>query len=179
MYKRQEWKRTYLGVVDAEGGLYLNGSDLAKIGYLYPVSYTHLDVYKRQGKVHGILQAHSEINHVDNHLEHRGDDDGSAGSAEHQERLVIFQDDGGSHGRKRALAGRDGISLALHESEHVGCAGLGGEVVHFVVQQKSGAGQSDAAAVSAIQGVGDGNCVALVVHDAVVRGVGALSLIHI
>jgi CubicO group peptidase (beta-lactamase class C family) len=30
-----EWKRTYLGVVDSEGGLYLNGSDLAKIGYLY------------------------------------------------------------------------------------------------------------------------------------------------
>ena len=31
---RHEWKRTYLGVVDTEGGLYLNGSDLAKIGYL-------------------------------------------------------------------------------------------------------------------------------------------------
>jgi CubicO group peptidase (beta-lactamase class C family) len=32
---RHEWKRTYLGVVDTEGGLYLNGSDLAKIGHLY------------------------------------------------------------------------------------------------------------------------------------------------
>ena len=32
---RHEWKRTYLGVVDTEGGLYLTGSDLAKIGYLY------------------------------------------------------------------------------------------------------------------------------------------------
>jgi CubicO group peptidase (beta-lactamase class C family) len=29
------WKRTYTGVVDTEGGLYLNGEDLAKIGYLY------------------------------------------------------------------------------------------------------------------------------------------------
>jgi CubicO group peptidase (beta-lactamase class C family) len=29
------WKRTYLGVVDTEGGLYLNNSDLAKIGDLY------------------------------------------------------------------------------------------------------------------------------------------------
>jgi len=29
------WKRTYLGIVDTEGGLYLNGDDLAKIGYLY------------------------------------------------------------------------------------------------------------------------------------------------
>jgi len=29
------WKRTPLGVVDTEGGLYLRGEDLAKIGYLY------------------------------------------------------------------------------------------------------------------------------------------------
>jgi len=32
---RHRWKRTYLGVVDTEGGLYLSGADLAKIGYLY------------------------------------------------------------------------------------------------------------------------------------------------
>jgi CubicO group peptidase (beta-lactamase class C family) len=31
---RREWKRTYLGVVDTEGGLYLNSSDLAKNGLL-------------------------------------------------------------------------------------------------------------------------------------------------
>jgi CubicO group peptidase (beta-lactamase class C family) len=29
------WKRTPMGVVDTEGGLYLRGADLAKIGYLY------------------------------------------------------------------------------------------------------------------------------------------------
>jgi CubicO group peptidase (beta-lactamase class C family) len=29
------WKKTYLGVVDTEGGLYLSGEGLAKIGYLY------------------------------------------------------------------------------------------------------------------------------------------------
>ncbi len=29
------WKRTYMGVVDTEGGLYLKNSDLAKIGSLY------------------------------------------------------------------------------------------------------------------------------------------------
>jgi CubicO group peptidase (beta-lactamase class C family) len=32
---KHHWKRTYMGVVDTEGGLYLNGDDLAKIGYLY------------------------------------------------------------------------------------------------------------------------------------------------
>jgi len=29
------WKKTPMGVVDTEGGLYLSGEDLAKIGYLY------------------------------------------------------------------------------------------------------------------------------------------------
>jgi hypothetical protein len=29
------WKRTYQGVIDTEGGLYLRDADLAKIGYLY------------------------------------------------------------------------------------------------------------------------------------------------
>ena len=32
---RHHWKRTYLGLIDTEGGLYLDGADLAKIGYLY------------------------------------------------------------------------------------------------------------------------------------------------
>jgi len=32
---RHHWKRTYMEVIDTEGGLYLSGSDLAKIGYLY------------------------------------------------------------------------------------------------------------------------------------------------
>jgi CubicO group peptidase (beta-lactamase class C family) len=32
---KHHWKRTYLGVVDTEGGLFLSGGDLAKIGYLY------------------------------------------------------------------------------------------------------------------------------------------------
>ncbi len=32
---KHRWKRTYIGVVDTEGGLYLNEEDLAKLGYLY------------------------------------------------------------------------------------------------------------------------------------------------
>jgi len=32
---KHHWKRSYMEVIDTEGGLYLNGSDLAKIGYLY------------------------------------------------------------------------------------------------------------------------------------------------
>lgn len=32
---KHHWKRSYFGVVDTEGGLFLNGADLAKIGHLY------------------------------------------------------------------------------------------------------------------------------------------------
>jgi CubicO group peptidase (beta-lactamase class C family) len=32
---KHQWKRNYIGMVDTEGGLYLNGDGLAKIGYLY------------------------------------------------------------------------------------------------------------------------------------------------
>jgi CubicO group peptidase (beta-lactamase class C family) len=32
---QHQWKRNYLGMVDTEGGLYLNGDGLAKIGYLF------------------------------------------------------------------------------------------------------------------------------------------------
>jgi CubicO group peptidase (beta-lactamase class C family) len=32
---KHHWKRTYMEVVDTEGGLYLSGADLAKVGYLY------------------------------------------------------------------------------------------------------------------------------------------------
>ena len=32
---KHHWKRSYMGVVDTEGGLFLTGADLAKIGYLY------------------------------------------------------------------------------------------------------------------------------------------------
>jgi CubicO group peptidase (beta-lactamase class C family) len=32
---RHEWKRSYRELIDAEGGLYLTGTDLAKIGYLF------------------------------------------------------------------------------------------------------------------------------------------------
>jgi CubicO group peptidase (beta-lactamase class C family) len=32
---KYHWKRNYVGTVDTEGGVYLSGEDLAKIGYLY------------------------------------------------------------------------------------------------------------------------------------------------
>jgi hypothetical protein len=35
------------------------------------------------------------------------------------------------------LRGCDGVGFALHQAESVGLAGLGGEIVHFVVEQET------------------------------------------
>ena len=71
------------------------------------------------------------------------------------------------------LPGLDGIGFALDQAERVRLAGLGGEIVHFIVQQETEPGRRDAAAVAAVERVGHGDCVAFRIDDVVVRGLGA------
>ena len=85
----------------------------------------------------GFGDIHLEFEHVQNLLEHHGDDGASARAAGNEKGCAVLQHDGGRHGRQRALAGRDRVSLAADKSEGVGRAGLGREVVHFVVEQKT------------------------------------------
>src|SRR5262249_40679876 len=49
------------------------------------------------GKVDGILNVHLKIDDVEDHLQDSGDDAGAARSAQDEERLAVFQNDGGSH----------------------------------------------------------------------------------
>src|SRR5260370_23862410 len=73
------------------------------------------------------------------------------------------------------MAGGDGVGVGLDEAEQgVGDAGLRGEVVHFVVEQKTGGG-GDVRAVAVVEGVGAGDGVALGVDDGEVRGVRAFA----
>ncbi len=55
----------------------------------------------------------------------------------------------------------DGVGFALDQPEHVRLARLGGEIVHFVVQQKAEARNRHAVAVADVQRVGDRHGVAL------------------
>src|SRR5215469_9433327 len=66
----------------------------------------------------------------------------------------LFNQDRGRHRRKRALVRSHSIRVALHESEHIGSAWLGGKVVHFVIEQESRAFHRDAASVPAVKCVG-------------------------
>ena len=69
----------------------------------------------------------------------------AARRADHQHGLAVLEHDGRAHGAQRALARRDRVGLALHQAEQVGRAGLGGEIVHLVVQQKPGVARDDLA----------------------------------
>src|SRR5580698_3836525 len=72
------------------------------------------------------------------------------------------------------MAGSDGVGFGLNEAEKsVGNAGLGGEIVHFVVEEKT-CGGSYVRAVAVVEGVGAGDGVAGVIDDRKMRGVRAI-----
>src|SRR5258705_4896564 len=86
-------------------------------------------------RIDRLLNVHSEVDYVHDHLQHRVDDRRTAGASDCKPYLAIFQNDCRSHRRKRTLARGDGVVLALKQSVGVGHSGLRSEVVHFVVQQ--------------------------------------------
>ena len=100
---------------------------------------------------------------------HRGNPAAAGGSEQSQRVGVVY----GSrrHRRQHAFSGRDSVGLAADQAVQVRVAGLGGEIVHLVVQQDSGAGRSEPGAKQAVDGQGGANPVAVPIQDAEVRGV--------
>ena len=123
--------------------------------------------------VDGVLHIHSEIHHVDEHLQNAVDNGRSARCAQHQFELAAARHDGRSHRRERAFARLNGVGFALHQAKAVGLAGLGGEIVHLVVEQEAKSGDGHAIAISEVQRVGDRHRIAVRVYDRVVRGLAA------
>ena len=120
-------------------------------------------------RVHGLLDVHPEVDHVQDHLHHRRRNPRAARGADGHEQLAVPDDDRRRHRRERPLARLNRVRLALHEPEHVGRSRLRGEVVHLVVDEESKSRHGDAVAVAAVQRVGDGDCVAVGVDDGVMR----------
>ncbi len=67
----------------------------------------------------------------------------------------------------------DGVGFCADEAEGVGCAWLGGEVVHFVIEDDACAWDDDFGAEGGVDGGGGGDPPALVVADGEVSGVAA------
>src|SRR3954453_23713703 len=90
--------------------------------------------------VHRIANVKTKVDVVDDGLQDRCDDATATRASDNHVEFAVFQKDGGSHGRQRALSWPNGIRLALYESEHVRRAWLCGEVIHFVVHQEPRSG---------------------------------------
>jgi hypothetical protein len=95
---------------------------------------------------------------------HRGADD--------HPRFAIAQYDRRCHRAQRPFAGFDPVGLTLHQAVEIRHTGLGGEVVHFVVEQHPGASGSDARAEPVVECVGYGDGVAFAIDYGIMRGLG-------
>ena len=84
-------------------------------------------------RIDGLLQRHAMIDDIDDDFEDRGDDSRAARRSDHQNRLAVLEHERRRHGAQWALSRSDRICLALNQTEHIRHAGLGGEVIHFVV----------------------------------------------
>src|SRR5215213_3274229 len=100
-------------------------------------------VYAR--RVKRLLDIHPVIDDVDDDLKD-GCSDAAAAACAHAEpeRAIFSEHDSWCHRRERAFAALDCIALALNDAPCVWRPWLGGEVVHFIVEQNAGAFDRDA-----------------------------------
>ena len=68
-----------------------------------------------------------------------------------------MEDDGGAHAGEWAFVRGDGVGFCADEAEGVGSAWLGGEVVHFVIEDDAGAWDDDFRAEGGVDGGGGGD----------------------
>src|SRR5215471_6210056 len=100
------------------------------------------------------LRAHAIIDNVHDRLEHSSNDARATGTAEDEDDPAVFFDECRGHRRERPLPGRNGVGLTLDEPVEVGRTRLYGEIVHFVVEKKPGAGRDDIGAERAVDRIG-------------------------
>src|SRR5215210_7141592 len=101
---------------------------------------------------HRIRQRHSVIDYVENYLVSRRDDPRTAPRTSYQEKVSArIENDCRRHSAQHPLAGRDRIGLALDQAEHVGRSRFRGEVVHLVVEKKTGTSDEYAGTVQVVQ----------------------------
>src|SRR5215831_18384427 len=112
-----------------------------------------------------LLRAHAIIDNVDDRLEHSSNDARATGTAEDENDPAVFLDECRGHRRERPLPGRDRVGLTLDEPVEVGRTRLYGEIVHFVVEKKPGAGRDDIGAERAVDRIGHRYRIAVPVND--------------
>ena len=116
-----------------------------------------------------LLDIHLEIDHIHDHLQHRVDDRPAAGTSGRKRDFAILQHDRGSHRGQRPLLRCNGICFALNQTVCVWHARFRREVVHLVVEQKSGSWNRNGRTVAFVEGVRAGDDVAVGIDDREMR----------
>src|ERR1700686_1302074 len=121
--------------------------------------------------VDGFLNVEREIDDADEDVGDGGDDGGASGRAQDEEELAVFKNNGRSHRGERTFARADSIGGTLNQAVGVGDAGLGGEVIHLIVEEKAKAFGGGAGAEGIVERSGDGNSIAFGVDYGIVGSV--------
>src|SRR5215212_10762321 len=117
-------------------------------------------------EVDRLLDIHLVIDHVGDDAEYRVDNRWPTRTTGRKPETAVFaKNDRRCHRRQRALAWRHGVALTLDETIKVWSAGLGGEVVHLIVEKQSGTFCDSRRAVRVIERVGVCDCVSLGIDD--------------
>ena len=82
-----------------------------------------------------LLSSHVKDRMVENVLQRRGDDSWPSGCAAGVRGFAVVDEDGRCHAAEWSLARSDGVGCTLNQAECIRLAGVGGEVVHLIVEQ--------------------------------------------
>ena len=129
-------------------------------------------VHARRG--HRRLRVHAEVRHVEQRLEHAGEDGRATRRAERGDHASVAQQQRRRHRRQHAFAGRDLVGAPADHPVEVRLPRTGAEVVHLVVEQEAGARHHHAVAEAAVERVGERDRAACAVDDREVRGLRAV-----
>ena len=97
-----------------------------------------------------ISQRHTVVKYVDDYLQCCGDNSAAAGRAGNQDRLIVFQYDGRTHGAEHALPGLNTVRLAANQAVVVGHIFFQHKIIHFIVEQEPCAGHYDFVAIGQV-----------------------------
>src|SRR6267143_602851 len=129
-------------------------------------------------RIDGGLGLHAETHPIDYAQQRRGNNLGPTRRARDETQFSIAEQNRGCHRAQRSVTWSDGVGIGLHQAEEsVRDAGLGGEVIHLVVQKKA-CGAGGMRAVAVVERIGAGDGVAGSIHDGKMGGVRAFAQAH-
>ncbi len=121
--------------------------------------------------VDGIFEGHFEGVDIYQGLEDGGGDGGATGCSEHHAQFIVFiEDEGWCHTTERTFPGCDSVCFSADGAIQVWGARFCAEVVHLVVEDKTGSWDNGSATIAIIEGGGNGDSGSILIDDTVVGG---------